>query len=245
MAVYERCRDMTSGDVRSRCDIYRYGLADKRTAPVPGAASRSYDEHAPSVWGRRVAFHRARLDSDGVDFTFAGPRLGVLLTSPLARLARPGDAWTGPTDLRRRTLVYRTQSRGGRPATWILVKRFDGRGRGRSCQVARPQVAGLDEPQLDGGYVYWSRATSTSWTIHRRLIPTETCRSRGSEEVASHTFRESPRDMFSTAIPGSFAVDGGRLFYGVGVFPIRDVAPDSYEGSAEIWELEPVTFESR
>jgi hypothetical protein len=245
VAVYERCRDRTSGDIPSRCDIYRYGLASGRATPVARASSRRYDEHSPSVWGRRVAFHRARLDANGTDFIFAGPQLGVFLTSPLGRLAYPGNAWTGPTDLQRRTLVYRTSGRGGRPVKSILVKRFDASGRGRSCQVAHSQAVGLDEPQLDDKYVYWSRGTSTAWTIHRRLIPTATCRSRGPEEVASHTFRPAPRDMFFTASPRRFAVDGGRLFYGVGAFPIPYVAPDSYESSAEIWELRPVSFESR
>ena len=191
------------------------------------------------------------MDARNYDFVFAGPQLGAFLTSPFRRVAAPKKSWTGPvegpTDLQRHALAYRIYTAHlSRSLNRILVKRFDSRGEGRACQIARSETALLDQPQLDGGFVYWSRTTSettgTVWTIHRRRLPTRACRSRGSEQVATHRFQPSVRGGLE-AIPMSFAVDRGRLFYGVLVTPPAYGAtiPDV----SEIWELQPFSFEDR
>jgi hypothetical protein len=205
--VYERCA--------RRCDIYRYGLTSRRSRRVPGAASRRYDEGSPSVWRRRVVFSRT-------------PHGGLFQNSPFARLARPRGFVRG-TDLRGRTVAYATRTARG--VTGIFVKRIGRGGRGRSCQLARAtDPVDLDRPQLDGGYLYWLRqdwGTGRS-SIHRRRLPSRSCRSRGPEQL-------EPRIIPSD--PGSFTVDRGRLFYSSTTF--------GAEIRYDIFEMQPVSFTNR
>jgi hypothetical protein len=229
-AVYEACPYVTTADDPAGCNIYRYGFASHRSAPVSTASSRRYEENSPSTWKGRVAFARSFLN-DNEDFVVRGRRLGLFATSPLTKLAGLRDSAVG-TDIRGRTLAYGTSRFDRSSLTRVLVKHFDHRARGRSCELARATGAvQLSEPQLDGPYVYWLRGRYDSdavlrGSIYRRRLPTSRCRSRGPQQLVRRT------------ITAPFAVDRGRLFYGTSTY--RDNAT-----KGEIWELQPATFVDR
>jgi hypothetical protein len=209
MAVYERCTNT--------CDIYRYGLASRRSGRVRGASSRRFEEFSPSVWRGRVVFFRPR-------------QRGLFETPPFFRLARTGVAVL-ETDLRGRTVAYATAPSDS-SATKIFVKRIGRRGRGRSCEIARAtDLVTVSQPQLDGAYVYWLRqsyAGTGDLTIHRRRLPTSSCHPRGPEQLEP---RGIPFD------PGNFAVTRGRLFYSSTTF--------GAEIRYDIFEMQPVHFVNR
>jgi hypothetical protein len=252
-AAYEGCHDVTSmGEGSSECDIYRYGFQSHQTSRVPGASARRYEETSPSVWRGRIAFVRSRLNGEGLPVSM-GPQLGVFATPPLvglAHVAPPAHTRTNvgvlEADLRGHTLAYLTfQYRRSRDGLRLLVKGANRRAQGRACEVAHGTGGTLDSPEVDGDYVYWRRSGFTStdtWTIHRRRLPGANCRSRGPEQVLPRTFRPTYQPSQS-AVPFSFAVDQGHLYYSVDVTDHPQVGDLTlWIDHGEIWEVQPVTF---
>jgi len=260
--VYAGCID--EGEGTGACSLLRVGLGGGRPRRVRGASSNRYDERGPSIWGSKVVFVRAPYEGYTHLYRVPKPLRGVFAAPLGIRLAglpqccRGGvrDSWITATDLRRRVVAYlawQLTERGSiqRTVTKLIVKRFDRRGRGRSCVVAHARSgtnyggggpgAALSAPRLDGRYVYWLRAFSpgdytTQQSIRRRLLPTRSCRPRGPEQ------RKAPLPSPSPGLGGAnFAVDGDRIYYAIPAYE----QPDSADMKTTIYETPATGFTDR
>jgi hypothetical protein len=96
--VYSRCRGGSSSGFTtgtSGCDVRRFDVRSGRERRVAGASSSAWTEVLPSVWGKRVAFARARAVQRG---TPARPgRAGVLSQILVTTVGQPSRRLAGGT----------------------------------------------------------------------------------------------------------------------------------------------------
>ena len=195
VVAYARCGERG-------CDLFELGVRGGRERKLTRLSTRRRAEQAPSVWNGHYAFVRS------------GRGGGLLKTSPVRRLSRSHPV---ETDLRGNRVAYLIEDRESRGVT-LLVKRFDRRGRGRHCVVARANRS-LDEtlgsPALSGRFVYWVSNPVTlapglpnqASFVQRRRLPGSRCESRGRPEIVRRR---------NATFTDSVALDGQRVLYTTG-----------------------------
>jgi hypothetical protein len=207
VVVYTRCAGVSG----QNCDVYQYDFARKRETKVPGAATASCSEYAPSIWEGTVAFARSGSKSCR----------GLYVKGPKGAALRLDTRIPSDTDMRSGRVAYLLTPDARRSSIRIFEIR-----RGRSTQVvsglrAEGERTRVSIPVFSGNYLYWLHED-------QRRNEFRVARSRGHQgSVLQFSDRKLPRKV------DSIALDGRSLFYanGRGVFQANDPAPRYRAGS--------------